>query len=106
MFIFKVLELGVYGILYVGEYFLSDRDVVWIKFKDIEYFLNYLFKFCLLNECVVGVLLSFIELEIVFKIIVSEFVWCLKESFEDLFIIEGCKIVFFDKLEWFYLFYK
>ncbi|MGL2705729.1 ferrochelatase, partial [Helicobacter pylori] len=30
----------------------------------------------------------------------------LKESLEDLFIIEGCKIAFFDKLEWLHLFYK
>ncbi|WQW76057.1 ferrochelatase [Helicobacter pylori] len=102
----KALELGAYGILYTGEYLLSDRDVAWIKLKDIEHSLNHLFKFCLLNERVVGVLLSPIELEIASKIIVSEFVWCLKESLEDLFIIEGCKIAFFDKLEWFHLFYK
>ncbi|PUD38113.1 ferrochelatase [Helicobacter pylori] len=102
----KALELGAYGILYAGEYPLSDRDVAWIKLKDIEHSLNHLFKFCLLNECVVGVLLSPIELEIASKIMVSEFVWCLKESLEDLFIIEGCKIAFFDKLEWLHLFYK
>ncbi|MGN8482013.1 ferrochelatase [Helicobacter pylori] len=102
----KALELGAYGILYTGEYPLSDRDVAWIKLKDIEHSLNHLFKFCLLNECVVGVLLSPIELEIASKIIVSEFVWCLKESLEDLFIIEGYKIAFFDKLEWLHLFYK
>ncbi|PUD67197.1 ferrochelatase [Helicobacter pylori] len=102
----KALELGAYGILYTGEYPLSDRDVAWIKLKDIEHSLNHLFKFCLLNERVVGVLLSPIELEIASKIMVSEFVWCLKESLEDLFIIEGCKIAFFDKLEWFHLFYK
>ncbi|MCQ2808738.1 ferrochelatase [Helicobacter pylori] len=102
----KALELGAYGILYTGEYPLSDRDVAWIKLKDIEHSLNHLFKFCLLNERVVGVLLSPIELEIASKIIVSEFVWCLKESLEDLFIIEGCKIAFFDKLEWLHLFYK
>ncbi|WRA37334.1 ferrochelatase [Helicobacter pylori] len=102
----KALELGAYGILYTGEYPLSDKDVAWIKLKDIEHSLNHLFKFCLLNERVVGVLLSPIELEIASKIIVSEFVWCLKESLEDLFIIEGCKIAFFDKLEWLHLFYK
>ncbi len=102
----KALELGAYGILYAGEYPLSDRDVAWIKLKDIEHSLNHLFKFCLLNECVVGVLLSPIELEIASKIMVSDFVWCLKESLEDLFIIEGCKIAFFDKLEWLHLFYK
>ncbi|GAA7976776.1 hypothetical protein HpBT076_12790 [Helicobacter pylori] len=102
----KALELGAYGILYAGEYPLSDRDVAWIKLKDIEHSLNHLFKFCLLNERVVGVLLSPIELEIASKIMVSHFVWCLKESFEDLFIIEGCKIAFFDKLEWLHLFYK
>ncbi|WP_187862966.1 ferrochelatase [Helicobacter pylori] len=102
----KALELGAYGILYAGEYPLSDRDVAWIKLKDIEHSLNHLFKFCLLNERVVGVLLSPIELEIASKIMVSGFVWCLKESLEDLFIIEGCKIAFFDKLEWFHLFYK
>ncbi len=102
----KALELGAYGILYTGEYPLSDRDVAWIKLKDIEHSLNHLFKFCLLNERVVGALLSSIELEIASKIIVSEFVWCLKESLEDLFIIEGCKIAFFDKLEWLHLFYK
>ncbi|PDX39083.1 ferrochelatase [Helicobacter pylori] len=102
----KALELGAYGILYAGEYPLSDRDVAWIKLKDIEHSLNHLFKFCLLNECVVGALLSPIELEIASKIIVSGFVWCLKESLEDLFIIEGCKIAFFDKLEWLHLFYK
>ncbi|MCQ2985011.1 ferrochelatase [Helicobacter pylori] len=102
----KALELGAYGILYTGEYPLSDRDVAWIKLKDIEHSLNHLFKFCLLNERVVGALLSPIELEIASKIIVSDFVWCLKESLEDLFIIEGCKIAFFDKLEWFHLFYK
>ncbi|WQT61878.1 ferrochelatase [Helicobacter pylori] len=102
----KALELGAYGILYTGEYPLSDRDVAWIKLKNIEHSLNHLFKFCLLNERVVGVLLSPIELEIASKIIVSEFVWCLKESLEDLFIIEGCKIAFFDKLEWLHLFYK
>ncbi len=105
-FIPKALELGAYGILYAGEYPLSDRDVAWIKLKDIEHSLNHLFKFCLLNERVVGALLSPIELEIASKIIVSEFVWCLKESLEDLFILEGCKIAFFDKLEWFHLFYK
>ncbi len=102
----KALELGAYGILYTGEYLLSDRDVAWIKLKDIEHSLNHLFKFCLLNERVVGALLSPIELEIASKIIVSGFVWCLKESLEDLFIIEGCKIAFFDKLEWLHLFYK
>ncbi|MCQ2930791.1 ferrochelatase [Helicobacter pylori] len=102
----KALELGAYGILYAGEYPLSDRDVAWIKLKDIEHSLNHLFKFCLLNERVVGVLLSPIELEIASKIIVSDSVWCLKESLEDLFIIEGCKIAFFDKLEWLHLFYK
>ncbi|MGL2520272.1 ferrochelatase [Helicobacter pylori] len=102
----KALELGAYGILYTGEYPLSDRDVAWIKLKDIEHSLNHLFKFCLLNERVVGALLSPIELEIASKIMVSEFVWCLKESLEDLFIIEGCKIAFFDKLEWLHLFYK
>ncbi|MGL2663122.1 ferrochelatase [Helicobacter pylori] len=102
----KALELGAYGILYTGEYPLSDRDVAWIKLKDIEHSLNHLFKFCLLNERVVGVLLSPIELEIASKIMVSDFVWCLKESLEDLFIIEGCKIAFFDKLEWLHLFYK
>ncbi|WP_305866782.1 ferrochelatase [Helicobacter pylori] len=102
----KALELGAYGILYTGEYPLSDRDVAWIKLKDIEHSLNHLFKFCLLNECVVGALLSPIELEIASKIIVSGFAWCLKESLEDLFIIEGCKIAFFDKLEWLHLFYK
>ncbi|PUD84899.1 ferrochelatase [Helicobacter pylori] len=102
----KALELGAYGILYTGEYPLSDRDVAWIKLKDIEHSLNHLFKFCLLNERVVGALLSPIELEIASKIIVSNFVWCLKESLEDLFIIEGCKIAFFDKLEWLHLFYK
>ncbi len=102
----KALELGAYGILYTGEYPLSDKDVAWIKLKDIEHSLNHLFKFCLLNECVVGVLLSPIELEIASKIMVSGFVWCLKESLEDLFIIEGCKIAFFDKLEWLHLFYK
>ncbi|GAA7738296.1 hypothetical protein HpBT295_13030 [Helicobacter pylori] len=102
----KALELGAYGILYAGEYPLSDRDVAWIKLKDIEHSLNHLFKFCLLNERVVGVLLSPIELEIASKIMVSDFVWCLKESLEDLFIIEGCKIAFFDKLEWLHLFYK
>ncbi|RVZ56609.1 ferrochelatase [Helicobacter pylori] len=102
----KALELGAYGILYTGEYPLSDRDVAWIKLKDIEHSLNHLFKFCLLNERVVGALLSPIELEIASKIIVSDFVWCLKESLEDLFIIEGCKIAFFDKLEWLHLFYK
>ncbi|QEE98822.1 ferrochelatase [Helicobacter pylori] len=102
----KALELGAYGILYAGEYPLSDRDVAWIKLKDIEHSLNHLFKFCLLNERVVGVLLSPIELEIASKIMVSNFVWCLKESLEDLFIIEGCKIAFFDKLEWLHLFYK
>ncbi|GAA6886370.1 hypothetical protein CHC143_10170 [Helicobacter pylori] len=102
----KALELGAYGILYAGEYPLSDRDVAWIKLKDIEHSLNHLFKFCLLNECVVGALLSPIELEIASKIMVSDFVWCLKESLEDLFIIEGCKIAFFDKLEWLHLFYK
>ncbi|AGT74291.1 hypothetical protein HPSA20_1064 [Helicobacter pylori SouthAfrica20] len=105
-FIPKALELGAYGILYTGEYPLSDRDVAWIKLKDIEHSLNHLFKFCLLNERVVGALLSPIELEIASKIIVSDFVWCLKESLEDLFILEGCKIAFFDKLEWFHLFYK
>ncbi|WQZ81377.1 ferrochelatase [Helicobacter pylori] len=102
----KALELGAYGILYAGEYPLSDRDVAWIKLKDIEHSLNHLFKFCLLNERVVGALLSPIELEIASKIIVSDFVWCLKESLEYLFIIEGCKIAFFDKLEWLHLFYK
>ncbi|WRF03025.1 ferrochelatase [Helicobacter pylori] len=102
----KALELGAYGILYTGEYPLSDKDVAWIKLKDIEHSLNHLFKFCLLNEHVVGALLSPIELEIASKIIVSGFVWCLKESLEDLFIIEGCKIAFFDKLEWLHLFYK
>ncbi|WQY53379.1 ferrochelatase [Helicobacter pylori] len=102
----KALELGAYGILYTGEYPLSDRDVAWIKLKDIEHSLNHLFKFCLLNECVVGALLSPIELEIASKIIMSDFVWCLKESLEDLFITEGCKIAFFDKLEWLHLFYK
>ncbi|WRA17238.1 ferrochelatase [Helicobacter pylori] len=102
----KALELGAYGILYTGEYPLSDRDVAWIKLKDIEHSLNHLFKFCLLNERVVGALLSPIELEIASKIIVSDFVWCLKESLEDLFIMEGCKIAFFDKLEWLHLFYK
>ncbi|GAA9356086.1 hypothetical protein HpHA251_13490 [Helicobacter pylori] len=102
----KALELGAYGILYAGEYPLSDRDVAWIRLKDIEHSLNHLFKFCLLNERVVGVLLSPIELEIASKIMVSDFVWCLKESLEDLFIIEGCKIAFFDKLEWLHLFYK
>ncbi|MFP5961154.1 ferrochelatase [Helicobacter pylori] len=102
----KALELGAYGILYTGEYPLSDKDVAWIKLKDIEHSLNHLFKFCLLNERVVGVLLSPIELEIASKIIMSDFVWCLKESLEDLFIIEGCKIAFFDKLEWLHLFYK
>ncbi|GAA7430822.1 hypothetical protein MM0354_12500 [Helicobacter pylori] len=102
----KALELGAYGILYAGEYPLSDRDVAWIKLKDIEHSLNHLFKFCLLNECVVGALLSPIELEIASKIMVSDFVWCLKESLEDLFITEGCKIAFFDKLEWLHLFYK
>ncbi len=102
----KALELGAYGILYAGEYPLSDRDVAWIKLKDIEHSLNHLFKFCLLNERVVGVLLSPIELEIASKIMVSDFVWCLKESLEDLFIIERCKIAFFDKLEWLHLFYK
>ncbi|MCQ2664688.1 ferrochelatase [Helicobacter pylori] len=102
----KALELGAYGILYTGEYPLSDRDVAWIKLKDIEHSLNHLFKFCLLNEHVVGALLSPIELEIASKIIVSDSVWCLKESLEDLFIIEGCKIAFFDKLEWLHLFYK
>ncbi|GAA9027963.1 hypothetical protein Taitung203_14600 [Helicobacter pylori] len=102
----KALELGAYGILYAGEYPLSDRDVAWIKLKDIEHSLNHLFKFCLLNERVVGALLSSIELEIASKIMVSIFVWCLKESLEDLFIIEGCKIAFFDKLEWLHLFYK
>ncbi|RVY27891.1 ferrochelatase [Helicobacter pylori] len=102
----KALELGAYGILYTGEYPLSDRDVAWIRLKDIEHSLNHLFKFCLLNERVVGALLSPIELEIASKIMVSGFVWCLKESLEDLFIIEGCKIVFFDKLEWLHLFYK
>ncbi|GAA6994056.1 hypothetical protein ID0094_13090 [Helicobacter pylori] len=102
----KALELGAYGILYAGEYPLSDRDVAWIKLKDIEHSLNHLFKFCLLNEHVVGVLLSSIELEIASKIMVSNFAWCLKESLEDLFIIEGCKIAFFDKLEWLHLFYK
>ncbi|WRE73774.1 ferrochelatase [Helicobacter pylori] len=102
----KALELGAYGILYTGEYPVSDRDVAWIKLKDIEHSLNHLFKFCLLNECVVGALLSPIELEIASKIMVSNFVWCLKESLEDLFIIEGCKIAFFDKLEWLHLFYK
>ncbi len=106
MLIPKALELGAYGILYTGEYPLSDRDVAWIKLKDIEHSLNHLFKFCLLNERVVGVLLSPIELEIASKIMVSNFVWCLKESLEDLFIIEGCKIAFFDKLEWLHLFYK
>ncbi|GAA8185391.1 hypothetical protein BTM369_07400 [Helicobacter pylori] len=102
----KALELGAYGILYAGEYPLSDRDVAWIRLKDIEHSLNHLFKFCLLNERVVGALLSPIELEIASKIIMSDFVWCLKESLEDLFIIEGCKIAFFDKLEWLHLFYK
>ncbi|MFP6210956.1 ferrochelatase [Helicobacter pylori] len=102
----KALELGAYGILYTGEYPLSDRDVAWIKLKDIEHSLNHLFKFCLLNERVVGVLLSSIELEIASKIIMSDFVWCLKESLEDLFITERCKIAFFDKLEWLHLFYK
>ncbi|GAA6829674.1 hypothetical protein HpHNI20_13930 [Helicobacter pylori] len=102
----KALELGAYGILYAGEYPLSDRDVAWIKLKDIEHSLNHLFKFCLLNERVVGALLSPIELEIASKIMVSNFVWCLKESLEDLFIIEGCKIAFFDKLEWLHLFYR
>ncbi len=102
----KALELGAYGILYAGEYPLSDRDVAWIKLKDIEHSLNHLFKFCLLNERVVGALLSPIELEIASKIMVSDFVWCLKESLEDLFIIKGCKIAFFDKLEWLHLFYK
>ncbi|GAA7479079.1 hypothetical protein ID1078_09530 [Helicobacter pylori] len=102
----KALGLGAYGILYTGEYPLSDRDVAWIKLKDIEHSLNHLFKFCLLNERVVGALLSPIELEIASKIIVSDFVWCLKESLEDLFIMEGCKIAFFDKLEWLHLFYK
>ncbi|GAA9840112.1 hypothetical protein VN0561_12520 [Helicobacter pylori] len=102
----KALELGAYGILYAGEYPLSDRDVAWIKLKDIEHSLNHLFKFCLLNERVVGVLLSPIELEIASKIMMSDFVWCLKESLEDLFIMEGCKIAFFDKLEWLHLFYK
>ncbi|MDU9764776.1 ferrochelatase [Helicobacter pylori] len=102
----KALELGAYGILYTGEYPLSDRDVAWIKLKDIEHSLNHLFKFCLLNERMVGALLSPIELEIASKIMVSNFVWCLKESLEDLFIIEGCKIAFFDKLEWLHLFYK
>ncbi|UOS00677.1 ferrochelatase [Helicobacter pylori] len=102
----KALELGAYGILYAGEYPLSDRDVAWIKLKDIKHSLNHLFKFCLLNECVVGALLSPIELEIASKIMVSDFVWCLKENLEDLFIIEGCKIAFFDKLEWLHLFYK
>ncbi|MDU9757573.1 ferrochelatase, partial [Helicobacter pylori] len=102
----KALELGAYGILYTGEYPLSDRDVAWIKLKDIEHSLNHLFKFCLLNERVVGALLNPIELEIASKIMVSNFVWCLKESLEDLFIIEGCKIAFFDKLEWLHLFYK
>ncbi len=102
----KALELGAYGILYAGEYPLSDRDVAWIKLKDMEHSLNHLFKFCLLNERMVGALLSPIELEIASKIMVSDFVWCLKESLEDLFIIEGCKIAFFDKLEWLHLFYK
>ncbi len=102
----KALELGAYGILYAGEYPLSDRDVAWIKLKDIEHSLNHLFKFCLLNERMVGVLLNPIELEIASKIMVSDFVWCLKESLEDLFIIERCKIAFFDKLEWLHLFYK
>ncbi|GAA9669999.1 hypothetical protein HpVH116_13230 [Helicobacter pylori] len=102
----KALELGAYGILYAGEYPLSDRDVAWIKLKDIKHSLDHLFKFCLLNERVVGALLSPIELEIASKIMVSDFVWCLKESLEDLFIIEGCKIAFFDKLEWLHLFYK
>ncbi len=102
----KALELGAYGILYTGEYPLSDRDVAWIKLKDIEHSLNHLFKFCLLNERVIGALLSPMELEIASKIIMSDSVWCLKESLEDLFIIEGCKIAFFDKLEWLHLFYK
>lgn len=102
----KALELGAYGILYAGEYPLSDKDVAWIRLKDIEHSLNHLFKFCLLNERVVGALLSPIELEIASKIMVSDSVWCLKESLEDLFIIEGCKIAFFDKLEWLHLFYK
>ncbi|GAA9625679.1 hypothetical protein HpVa144_13560 [Helicobacter pylori] len=102
----KALELGAYGILYAGEYPLSDRDVAWIKLKDIEHSLNHLFKFCLLNERVVGALLSPIELEIASKIMVSDSVWCLKESLEDLFIIERCKIALFDKLEWLHLFYK
>ncbi|MGL2667443.1 ferrochelatase [Helicobacter pylori] len=102
----KALELGAYGILYTGEYPLSDRDVAWIKLKDIEHSLNHLFKFCLLNEHMVGALLSPIELEIASKIMVSDSVWCLKESLEDLFIMEGCKIAFFDKLEWLHLFYK
>ncbi|GAA8379788.1 hypothetical protein HpBT215_07790 [Helicobacter pylori] len=102
----KALELGAYGILYAGEYPLSDRDVAWIKLKDIEHSLNHLFKFCLLNERVIGALLSPIELEIASKIMVSGSVWCLKESLEDLFIIEGCKIALFDKLEWLHLFYK
>ncbi|GAA8005015.1 hypothetical protein JP0554_09270 [Helicobacter pylori] len=102
----KALELGAYGILYAGEYPLSDRDVAWIRLKDIEHSLNHLFKFCLLNERVIGALLSPIELEIASKIMVSDSVWCLKESLEDLFIIEGCKIAFFDKLEWLHLFYK
>ncbi|GAA6908240.1 hypothetical protein HpHNI82_13380 [Helicobacter pylori] len=102
----KALELGAYGILYAGEYPLSDRDVAWIKLKDIEHSLNHLFKFCLLNERVVGALLSPIELEIASKIMVSDFVWCLKEGLEDLFIVERCKIAFFDKLEWLHLFYK
>ncbi|AFI06440.1 hypothetical protein [Helicobacter cetorum] len=102
----KALELGAYGILYTGEYDLSDRDVAWIKLKDIEHSLNHLFKFCLLNERLVGVLLSPVELEIASKIIVSQFVWCLKESMEDLFILEGCKIAFFEKQEWLHLFYK
>lgn len=57
-------------------------------------------------SAVVGALLSPIELEIASKIMVSDFVWCLKESLEDLFIIEGYKIAFFDKLEWLHLFYK
>ncbi len=104
--IFEALELGAYGILYTGEYELSDKDVAWIKVKDVERSLEYLFKFWLLHERLVGVLLTPIELEIAQKIIVSNFVWCLRERIEDLFALEGCKIVLFSESAWLNLFYK
>ncbi|WP_104712589.1 ferrochelatase [Helicobacter cetorum] len=102
----KALELGAYGILYTGECELSDRDVAWIKVKDVERSLEYLFKFWLLHERLIGVLLSPIELEIAQKIIVSKTAWCLRKGIEDLFALEGCKVALFCESAWLDLFYR